>query len=457
MPINTPSEFYNPHIEQFYTLFQGVLVFQALFLLTLYFSTNRKDILYYAFFLIFSAAYFYLNAPFTFFGLNEDAFFETNLYVNSNIPLIILCNVFYILFIKSFFVGSYQNKSIETFTRIVLLSSVLLIGIFFLLLFLQKDTQPVFYIINFLSASVSLYYIIAVFKYRTLYSGWVAWGMIFNIVGLSITILLIVLERRGMHNVLTFSYPLLFMRIGILIDIFFYQTALLKKWNWQEKQLAIEKVNAQLAIEKFRNKISRELHDDLGATLSGVSMYSHLIQTQLETDDLAGAEKSLNIMKETSTQMVNRLNDMIWLTKPQKYNVAELIQRLEEYAGNITKARNMQLRFSNNIQQLHSLSFEEKHNIYLFCKEAINNAVKYSEGTVLQFIIKESEDDITYIIHDNGKGFNTDNITNGNGLTNMRQRAEEIGAECSIHSTTMKGSTITLTVRSKKIKSPIEV
>ncbi|HMR83454.1 MAG TPA: 7TM diverse intracellular signaling domain-containing protein [Niabella sp.] len=442
----TTLVFYNSHIERFYPLVQGVLVFQGLFLLLLYFITKRKDVLHYSLFLLLSAAYFYLNAPFTFFGLEDEKVFSSALYINGNIPLIIITNTAYIFFLKYFFKDIYNNRVTDNLFRLILFLTPFLIAIFFLLRYISKETQPVFYISNFLAASVSLFYIVAIRRYKLRGSGWVTWGMFFNILGNAATILMIVLERHGIRNVITVGYPLLFMRVGILADMFFYQGAILKKWYVQEKQLAIEKMNAQLAIEKVRNKISMELHDDLGATLSGVAMYSTLIKTQIQSSDLTGAARSLDVVKDSSTQMIDRLSDMIWLLKTKQPSLEEFNEKLEDYASNMAAAKNMQVQITKNMQSDHSLTFEQRHNIYLFCKEAINNAVKYSEGSQLHFTISQTDKYITYIISDNGKGFDVSQATAGNGVKNMQQRAADVGADYSILSSPCKGCTVALRI-----------
>lgn len=177
-------------------------------------------------------------------------------------------------------------------------------------------------------------------------------------------------------------------------------------------------------------RISRELHDEVGATLSGIAMYSHLTKTQLQAQDLAGVENSLNIMQDSSAQMVNKLNDIVWLINPDKSSLPELMQRLEEYARNMADVKNMKVKI-NIDEAIHQyqLNIEQRRNIYLFCKEAINNAVKYSEGTFLELSVRTDENVLEFSVSDDGKGFDPEAVKCGNGSANLRQRAGEIGAE----------------------------
>jgi signal transduction histidine kinase len=94
-----------------------------------------------------------------------------------------------------------------------------------------------------------------------------------------------------------------------------------------------------------------------------------------------------------------------------------------------------------------SLPVESRRNIYLFCKEAINNAVKYSEATLLQLDVKESHNLFEITIVDNGKGFDVEKIKRGNGLDNMQKRADELNADYSVQSKSGEGCSTTLKVK----------
>jgi two-component system sensor histidine kinase UhpB len=197
------------------------------------------------------------------------------------------------------------------------------------------------------------------------------------------------------------------------------------------------------ALLQERLRISRELHDEVGATLSGIVMYSHLTKQQVQADDAGAVEKSLTIMQQSSEEMVGKLNEIVWLVNPEKDTLPKLVQRLEEYARNIATAKNMKVEFiSPPALPETGLSFERRRNIYLISKEAINNAIKYSGGNLLSLFVQVQAEKLTIIISDNGKGFDTSPVYPGNGLVNMRKRAEELGARLVLTSAPGKGTTI---------------
>jgi signal transduction histidine kinase len=122
-----------------------------------------------------------------------------------------------------------------------------------------------------------------------------------------------------------------------------------------------------------------------------------------------------------------------------------MIERLEEYTTNMAVVRNMQVRISvpEKIADI-NLPVENRRNIYLFCKEAINNAVKYSNGTLLNLTVKEADDKLEFSVSDNGKGFDAVMVRRGNGLENMQKRADEIGAKLVVQSKENGGVSVSM-------------
>ena len=209
-----------------------------------------------------------------------------------------------------------------------------------------------------------------------------------------------------------------------------------------------KKLQNEQALMNERLRISRELHDEVGATLSGIAMYSHLTKEQIKNADTTQVEKSLNIMQQSAGEMVNKLNDIVWLVNPDQDSLQKLIQRLEEYATDMAMIKNMQVKV-NAPEHLHehSLPMESRRNIYLFCKEAINNAVKYSNGTILELNIKEENGTLEFSVSDNGKGFDAVTVRRGNGLENMQKRADEIGAKLTVQSKEGEGTLVSMQVK----------
>ncbi len=227
--------------------------------------------------------------------------------------------------------------------------------------------------------------------------------------------------------------------IFILVSLSVYRLVSLRINSIRQREL--EKTAAQQKITELeykgkqgvmneRLRISAELHDEVGATLSGIAMYSHLAKEQLNDPVGSILSNSLDIIQQNAGEMVNKLNDIVWLINPGNDNLQQLLQRLEDYTVQMAAVKG--IRVKSNINGHHSqavLPAETRRNIYLLFKEAVNNAVKYSQATLFEFVISEEPKGITISFIDNGKGFDREVVKNGNGLHNMQKRAGEIGAD----------------------------
>ena len=208
----------------------------------------------------------------------------------------------------------------------------------------------------------------------------------------------------------------------------------------------------QQALLLERERIRRELHDEMGSTLSSIQMMSEIAKKKIEMkkeDAVATLEK----ISSNSATMQETMSDIVWTLNAQNTTMENLITRLRSFATEITEAKNIALHFETderlcNIQ----LSLEERKNIYLIAKEAVNNAVKYADCSLCHIRFKKSNDIINVLIEDNGKGFDTSVEQNGNGLRNMQSRAREMNAELQLQSEPGMGTAINLTL---KLPNPV--
>ncbi|RYG17437.1 MAG: hypothetical protein EOO07_11120 [Chitinophagaceae bacterium] len=209
----------------------------------------------------------------------------------------------------------------------------------------------------------------------------------------------------------------------------------------------------RLRLANVRSKISQDLHDEVGATLSGIAMYSYITKEQLKNNQEEQVIQSLDIIKDNAAEMVSKLNDIVWTVNPVQDNLQGLVERLKEFAVQTTNAKQIVLSFSTsgNLEEV-KLPMEARKNIYLICKEATNNAVKYSEGKILTVKLEVKQKMHLIKIEDNGIGFLPEEENKGNGLLNMTNRAKEINAQLTISSRPSQGTIITLAYKFTKLK-----
>ncbi|MEO7992303.1 MAG: tetratricopeptide repeat protein [Chryseolinea sp.] len=196
-------------------------------------------------------------------------------------------------------------------------------------------------------------------------------------------------------------------------------------------------------IEQVRNTIARDLHDDIGSTLSTINIISNLAMRE----NINGNNHHLSRIAEQSSKMMESMTDMVWSINPINDSIEKVMVKMKVFAAEILEPKNISVRFFGE-ESLNGLSLdaERRKNIFLIFKEAINNAAKYSEATEIEVTLKQSEGKLMMMVSDNGKGFSEESVKTGNGLINLRSRANAIHAEFKLSSAETKGTRIELSL-----------
>ena len=243
-------------------------------------------------------------------------------------------------------------------------------------------------------------------------------------------------------------------RILIFTSLFTVSAAVLlilsltisRRRSLQHKKQLLEK--EYKTREEALLQISRDLHDDIGSSLSGINMLSQLAQQQIKLDDKGNTNELLEKINIYTNEVIEKVGDMAWLLKPNTESLTILIKKLKAYGISVTASKNILLHFSSNVDSsLIETDIRQRKAIYLVSKEAINNAVKYSDCKNLYcnfLLAEEDEKKLELVIKDDGKGFLIETVTNGNGLINMKSRAEEISAQLTIQSVAGEGTEVKL-------------
>lgn len=208
------------------------------------------------------------------------------------------------------------------------------------------------------------------------------------------------------------------------------------------------RIRQLLREERLRSMIATDLHDDIGATLSSISIYSETIKQQTLTH-LPHLSPMLDKMGETSREMVGNMSDIVWAINPKNDSFEKMVGRMQNLAAELCAAKNIELHFTAD-EKLTGLQLNmvKRRNIYLIFKEALNNALKYASGKNLEIHLDREGPQLVLSVKDDGTGFNEAQVAEhkpgGNGLKNMRQRAREIGGNLVIESAQDKGTRVVL-------------
>jgi len=212
--------------------------------------------------------------------------------------------------------------------------------------------------------------------------------------------------------------------------------------------LVLNRVRHLLAIEKLRTKIAADLHDDIGAGLTEISIMSEVIAQKLPDDQRGLVKTELGGITTASRQLVNGMSDIVWLVNPRRDSLHDLIARLGDVYNETLHSTGVSLKV-RNVESLKSfrLDMERRQHVFLIFKEAMNNAIKYSGCSEIKLDVNTAGGRIEIRLADNGRGFDPAAVSSGNGLANMRERASKIDARVEIDSIAGRGTTITLGMR----------
>jgi len=207
----------------------------------------------------------------------------------------------------------------------------------------------------------------------------------------------------------------------------------------------LQRAKRQIEIEKMRNDIARDLHDDIGSTITSINILSNvLIQQQGEP----GANHSnLEKINVNSAQIMESMSDIVWAINPHNDTVEKLIYRMKEFAAEILEPLGISFRFEEK-GDIASVKLDpaKRKDLFLIYKEAINNAAKYSRCSNIHITLQYDGRNLQMNITDDGGGFDEATARKGNGIRNIRERAKEMPALLHYRTTIGNGTSVLIDV-----------
>jgi ligand-binding sensor domain-containing protein/two-component sensor histidine kinase len=201
------------------------------------------------------------------------------------------------------------------------------------------------------------------------------------------------------------------------------------------------RINHLLRVQKVRNTIATDLHDDIGSTLTNISILSELSKKNLEQPQ--AAEKLLQRITEESVASQQALDDIIWSVNTSNDNMQELQARMRRYVAEVFESGNISCQFNfENTTEGGKLNMEQRRDLYLVFKECMNNIHKHASAKNIYIKIAVRSGILNMLIEDDGKGFDPNIITHRNGLKNLKIRVEKWKGNLKIDTTAGKGARI---------------
>jgi len=497
----------------FQWLFQGFLLFQILYMLFQWLTIRRKEYLYYLFYIAVIALYFLSKFEL---DLGLDLLFARYpvLGVYLSKTMMIAAYFLYFRFVRTFLDIPTNYPRLNRW--IIRIEYFLVVygaaDLAFIVLTMDDRRQTtVFTIVLFLVFLSAASFIFYLFRRRQALIFYVLTGSLFVAVG-NIFGQLITWMRNYQSVDLGFNI-LIIPQVGVLLEMLCFTAGLgYKSHMWekekirsQEKLIEQLKANEQLQnrMQTIRNKIAQDLHDDIGSTLSSISILSDLAMRGLgprggderygEGSGVTGDDavhgddvvhggdavrgddavhggdtvpsrrsddeqtsRTMHEIKDSALLLMERMDDIVWSINPRNDSLDNLLMRVRHFATTVFEAKGIDytIDIPKNISELR-LPMDYRQHIYLILKEAINNLVKYAGASRAFIEVRWEGTRLDLCVRDNGKGFDAAGVSagnvasgrEGNGLIGMRRRAQLMEADLGIRSAPGKGTDICLSVK----------
>ncbi len=214
---------------------------------------------------------------------------------------------------------------------------------------------------------------------------------------------------------------------------------------------AVQRLQQQRELEQERLRIARDIHDDLGARVTEISMLSAMAPDQASFPQNARA--NFEQISRMSRDLIAALYETVWAASPENDNLQALGNYLRQMTSQICEVAQLRCRFHiPALPREVQISSQTRHNITMATKEAVHNVIKHANASELAIRMTYAEGLLTVCIEDNGRGFQTAGLNKGNGLANMHKRLEAVGGKCLIQSEHGRGTSVQLRLRLEAVQ-----
>jgi signal transduction histidine kinase len=212
---------------------------------------------------------------------------------------------------------------------------------------------------------------------------------------------------------------------------------------WHRTRLELSRLRDERALERERLRISRDIHDDLGARVTEISLASALAKTKASFPASAAAD--FEHISKLSRELVAALYETVWAVNPENDNLDALGNYLCQMTNHLCEHAQLPCRWTiSDLPRDRQVSSQLRHNIIMAVKEAVHNVIKHSKATEMSLQVEFNRDVLTISVQDNGCGFDVNGNSKGSGLTNMHRRMTDINGMCGVESRAGAGTRVQL-------------
>ncbi len=420
-------------------IYLGIMLVMAIFNFFIFFTVRTKVYLYYVIYVLSFAGFFAYNK-----GISHEFLWPNAIWFNRFTPIFISMGISFGLLFANSFLNADKYLPISEKISKVLISLVVIF-----LLFHWIGFGPISITFLNLVAFIIVMYVLVMATYIWMQGSEEA---LFFLGAWSILLVSALIFIMQLSNILpSDNFTRNALQVGSALEVVLLSFALAYRINRDRKekdQYQGEVIRQLKANEQMRNRIARDLHDDIGSTLSSIGILSQVVENQIEKNP-ESVKGLVRRISESSEKVQRSLSDIVWTTKQIEESLDSVIVKMKEFTAEMLEPKNIDYTF--HVSDVSSISFSplKQYSIYLIFKEAVNNCVKYAQASEVEIAITCANDVFNIMIKDNGIGFDEVRVKQGNGLNNMTQRASSMNGSIKIYTKPQNGTRIELKVPTK--------
>lgn len=442
---------YKSDIQIFGMVLSGVVLMMILFMLANFILGPKPEFFYNALYSLCMFLLIFFNSYLT----RKTTLFANFYFSYLDFFLLVTGVIFYITFTRKFINTKENYPTTDRVLRYGEYFVLFLLGIYTYLNFFTGTYLPQFYLENIMKVlilAIGVFFIYFSAKQKDPLLNYLAAGnaMLVFFSAISLGILLLNVRNNSL-----FSNALFYYYAGIILELFLFLLGLTYK-NRRELIRGIKEQEAlkleaekkefetQLAVIKAqqeeRNRISADMHDDLGAGMTTIRLYSELAKSKLSENPIPEIDK----ISSSANELLNKMNAIIWSMSSSNDSLGNMIAYIRSYALEYFEDSgvNCHINIPDNLPNIEVIG-EIRRNVFLVVKEALNNILKHSKATEVEITLVRDGDKLCLYIQDNGIGIDLDALRQfGNGLKNMKKRMADVDIEFSIEN--RNGTLVTL-------------
>ena len=444
-------------IDVITNLFAGIMLMMIFYAISEYLQTKKPEFIYYVGYSVCISALLFLKSTLNGVTTSFNFFFE------SFLDNIIFClgYICYIVFHRKFLETKKNYRALDRYLFWGSIAITVMMILYILFYYLSPDFRIANTIEDYTKIVlllISLIFIVKGLTYRNQLMNYIVMGNISLCLLSIISQVMILTGFKPLKTPSVLNLALFYYELGITIELLFFLFALTYK-NKMEIILSIQKeeklkleterkeLEKQVAVlaakQDERNRISIDMHDELGSGVTAIRLMSEIVKSKMKEQTLPEIEKISN----SANELLNKMNTIIWTMTSSNDTVENLVAYMRSYAVEFFENTAIDCYFSMPATIPHrEISGERRRNIFLSVKESLNNVLKHSQSSVVRINVIVNERLIVEI-QDDGIGINMEKLRKfGNGLNNMKKRMTSIDGEFNIQNQDGTRTTFYLTL-----------